>query len=90
MVSRIRRFASVRRAERHAPAEAGVVPGMVIDQVGDRKVASVAEFATATGDAEGPLFVHVVGIGVKVIQGTGGAGHPGGPAPQEPPTDPEP
>jgi len=73
----------VREVRNSSPAaEAGVVPGMVIDQVGDRKVASVAEFAAATGEAEGPLFVHVVGIGVKVIQGTGGAGHPGAPSPE--------
>jgi serine protease Do len=73
----------VREVRNASPAaEAGIVPGMVVDQVGDRTIASVAEFATATGEAEGPLFVHIVGIGVKVIQGTGGARHDGAPAPE--------
>ncbi len=52
-------------------ARAGIEPGMVIDQVGDRKVASVGEFQDATGDLDGPVFVHVVGKGVKVIQPPG-------------------
>jgi serine protease Do len=54
-------------------AEAGIVPGMVIDQVGEKKVASVKEFKEAVAQVEGPCFVHVTGIGVKVIQPPGAA-----------------
>lgn len=49
-------------------AKAGLRAGMVIDQVGDKKVDSVREFRARTEDLEGPAFVHVVGEGVKVIK----------------------
>jgi serine protease Do len=65
-------------------AEAGIAPGMVINQVGDQKVASVREFLGATRDLRGPCFVHVVGQGVKVVPA------PGQPAPPKPPDAPAP
>jgi serine protease Do len=52
-------------------AEAGLSPGMVVDQVGETKVATVDEFRAAAAGAKGPAFVHVAGIGVKVIQAPG-------------------
>jgi general secretion pathway protein G len=51
-------------------AEAGLVPGMVIDQVGDRKIMSVLEFRAAVALMDGPVMVHVLGQGVKVIPAT--------------------
>jgi serine protease Do len=65
-------------------AEAGITPGMVLDQVGEKKVASVAEFHAAAAGAEGPVSVHVVGGGVKVVQAPGAKKD----APQ-PPQEPE-
>ena len=49
-------------------AQAGVLPGIIVDQVGTKPVASVREFLEATEGVEGPCFVHVVGVGVKVIE----------------------
>ena len=49
-------------------AQAEIVPGMVIDGVGDKKIASVKEFQAAVQPIEGPCFVHIIGIGVRVIQ----------------------
>jgi serine protease Do len=51
-----------------AAADAGIMPGMVIDQVGETKIASVTEFSKAVGVVKGKCLVHVAGIGVKVIQ----------------------
>jgi serine protease Do len=65
-------------------AEAGLAPGMVLDQVGDQKIASVREFLAATRDKKGPCFVHVVGQGVRVVAA------PGEPAPPKPPDAPKP
>jgi serine protease Do len=66
--------AFVREVRDGSPAaDAGIVPGMVIDQVGDKKVAAVKEFHDATASVQGPCIVHVIGIGVKVIQPPGGA-----------------
>jgi len=48
-------------------AEAGIAPGMVIDQVGETQVTSVRAFQNATRDLTGKCMVHVAGIGVKVI-----------------------
>jgi serine protease Do len=48
-------------------AEAGLIPGMVIDQVGDKKVTSVGEFSAAVAAIDGPCMVHVIGLGVKVV-----------------------
>jgi len=48
-------------------AKAGITPGMVIDQVGETKVASVREFLAATRPLQAKCMVHVAGIGVKVI-----------------------
>ena len=68
-------------------AEAGMVPGMVIDAVGEAHVAGVVEFARATDRADGPVEVRVVGMGTKVV---GVPASPGAPAPVEPPDDPAP
>jgi len=48
-------------------AKAGLVPGMVIDQVGETKVASVREFLQVSRSVDGKCLVHVVDVGVKVI-----------------------
>lgn len=48
-------------------ADAGIAPGMVIDQVGETKVASVRTFRSATRAQTGKCMVHVAGIGIKVI-----------------------
>jgi serine protease Do len=64
--------------DRSPAAEAGIVPGMVIDQVGDKKVASIKEFVAAVAAIDGPCMVHVIGLGVKVIQ------PPAGPKPLAP------
>jgi serine protease Do len=65
-------------------ADTEIVPGMVIDQVGDKKVASVKEFRSAVAGVQGPCFVHITGIGVKVIQS------PGAVKPEEKPTPEKP
>ena len=52
-------------------AQAELVPGMVIDQVGEKKVADLKEFDAAISDLQGPGMVHILGIGVKVIQPPG-------------------
>jgi serine protease Do len=58
----------VREVRDDSPAaKAGIAPGMVIDQVGETKVASVRTFQNAIRTQEGKCMVHVVGIGVKVI-----------------------
>jgi len=54
-----------------AAAEAGIIPGMVIDRVGGRKVATVIKFSEAVGDVEGECRIHVAGIGDKVVQAPG-------------------
>ena len=54
-----------------AAADAGIMPGMVIDQVGETKVASVTAFSEVVRDVEGKCLVHVTGIGVKVIHPPG-------------------
>jgi len=62
----------VKEVQDDSPAQgAGIEPGMVLDQVGDQKIASLHEFRLATRDLKGPAFVHVVGQGVKVIQPLG-------------------
>lgn len=70
-------------------ARAGIEPGTVIDQVGDRKVASIREFQRATMELEGPVFVHVIGEGVKVIQPVGAEDEPDEEAEEPPPPTPE-
>jgi len=58
----------VREVRDSSPAaEAGIAPGMVIDQVGETQVRSVRTFRIATRRQEGKCMVHVAGIGVKVI-----------------------
>ncbi len=58
----------VREVRDSSPAaDAGIAPGMVIDQVGETKVTSVRTFQNATRDQTGKAMVHVAGIGVKVI-----------------------
>jgi len=58
----------VREVRDDSPAaDAGIAPGMVIDQVGETKVASVREFLAATRDLSEKCMVHVAGIGVKVV-----------------------
>ncbi|HUU10795.1 MAG TPA: trypsin-like peptidase domain-containing protein [Phycisphaerae bacterium] len=52
-----------------AAAKAGVMPGMVIDQVGETRIASLQAFRDATRSLKGKGLVHVAGIGVKVIPG---------------------
>jgi len=52
-------------------AQTEIIPGMVIDQVGEKKVATIKEFEDAIADVQGPVMVHVLGIGVKVIQPPG-------------------
>jgi serine protease Do len=64
--------AFVREVRDGSPAaQAEIIPGMVIDQVGEKKVAGVKEFRDAVADIQGPVLVHVIGIGVKVIQPPG-------------------
>ena len=66
--------AFVREVRDGSPAaDAGIVPGMVIDQVGDKKVAGLKEFHDAVASVQGPCIVHIIGIGVKVIQPPGAA-----------------
>jgi serine protease Do len=61
--------AFVREVRDGSPAaKAEIVPGMVIDQVGEKKVASVKEFHDAVAQAEGPVMVHISGMGIKVIR----------------------
>ena len=75
--------AFVREVRDDSPAaEAGIVPGMVIDQVGEKKVASVKEFRAAVAAADGACIVHINGIGVKVIQAPGTKNGPKDPAPK--------
>jgi serine protease Do len=52
-------------------AQTEIIPGMVIDQVGEKKVANIREFEDAIADVQGPVMVHILGIGVKVIQPPG-------------------
>ncbi|MCX5683305.1 MAG: trypsin-like peptidase domain-containing protein [Planctomycetota bacterium] len=52
-------------------AQAELIPGMVINQVGEKKVATIKEFDDAIADVQGPVMVHILGIGVKVIQPPG-------------------
>jgi serine protease Do len=52
-------------------AQAELIPGMVIDQVGEKKVTAIKEFDEAIADVQGPVMVHILGIGVKVIQPPG-------------------
>jgi len=52
-------------------AQAELVPGMVIDQVGEKKITGIKEFDDAITDIQGPVMVHIIGIGVKVIQPPG-------------------
>ena len=52
-----------------AAAKAGIMPGMVIDQVGETRIASLQAFREVTRDLKGKGLVHVAGIGVKVIPG---------------------
>ncbi|HUU92955.1 MAG TPA: trypsin-like peptidase domain-containing protein [Phycisphaerae bacterium] len=54
-----------------AAAEAGIMPGMVIDRVGEATVATVTKFSEAVGDVEGECRIHVAGIGTKVVQAPG-------------------
>ncbi|MBM4019370.1 MAG: PDZ domain-containing protein, partial [Planctomycetes bacterium] len=84
------RGAFVREVRDGSPAAAaGVIPGMVIDQAGEKKVASVKEFLDAVADVQGPVMVHLIGIGVKVIQPPGadkpGAEKPDAKSPPEKP-----
>jgi membrane-associated protease RseP (regulator of RpoE activity) len=82
--------AFVREVRDGSPAaQAEIVPGMVIDQVGEKKVAGVQEFTDAVADVQGPVMVHVIGIGVKVIPALAGPGAEkekgdGKPAPEKP------
>jgi len=55
-------------------AEAGIVPGMVIDRVAEAPVASLAEFACATDRSDGPVEVEVVGMGTRTVVGPAGRG----------------
>jgi hypothetical protein len=57
---------------------------MVIDQVGEKKVAGVKEFRDAVADIQGPVLVHVIGIGVKVIQPPGAEKDDTKPSPEKP------
>jgi len=52
-----------------AAAKAGLIPGMVIDQVGEKKVASLKDFRAATAKLDAGCPVHVIGIGTKTIPG---------------------
>jgi len=54
-----------------AAAEAGILPGMVIDRVGETAVATVTAFSEAVGDVKGECRVHITGIGTKVVQAPG-------------------
>jgi len=56
-----------------AAAQAGIQPGMVIDQVADKKVASVKDFkAAAPAASEAAVAVRVVGKGAITVPGPGG------------------
>jgi serine protease Do len=69
-------------------AEAEMVPGMVIDEVGGKKVTSPKEFSDAVGPLVGPVAVHVVGIGAKTIPAPAGPAKPEGKAaPEKPKTE---
>jgi serine protease Do len=50
-----------------AAAKAGIIPGMVVDQVAGKSVISVREFKTAVGPVDGPCSLHVFGIGAKIV-----------------------
>jgi len=77
--------AFVREVRDGSPAaQAEIIPGMVIDQVGEKKVAGVKEFRDAVADIQGPVLVHVIGIGVKVIQPPGAAKDDGKSPPEKP------
>jgi membrane-associated protease RseP (regulator of RpoE activity) len=74
----------VREIRDGSPAAlAELVPGMVIDQVGEKKVTATKEFDEAIADVQGPVMVHILGIGVKVIQPPG-AGAPDQGVPERP------
>ena len=49
-------------------ADAGIVPGMVIDQVGDKRIASIRDFVAAVTVTDGPCTVHIIGLGTKIVQ----------------------
>jgi serine protease Do len=79
------RGAFVREVRDGSPAaQAEIIPGMVIDQVGEKKVAGVKEFRDAVADIQGPVLVHVIGIGVKVIQPPGAEKDDGKSPPEKP------
>ena len=62
----------VREVRDGSPAsEAGIAPGMVIDRLGETKVASAGDFAVAAAKVDGPCSVQVAGIGVKQIPAAG-------------------
>jgi len=65
-------------------AEAEMVPGMVIDEVGGKKVTSPKEFSDAVGPLMGPAAVHVIGIGAKTIPAPAATKPEGKPAPEKP------
>ena len=66
-------------------AEAEMVPGMVIDEVGGKKVTSPKEFSDAVGPLQGPAAVHIVGIGARTIPAPAGPAKPESkPAPEKP------
>jgi serine protease Do len=48
-------------------ADAGLVPGMVIDQVGEKRITTLKEFMAAVTAMDGPCTVHVIGLGLKTI-----------------------
>jgi len=65
------RGAFVKEVKDGSPAaSAGIVPGMVIDQVGEKRIASVREFTAAVTSATGAVTVHIIGLGTKTIQAT--------------------
>jgi len=50
-----------------AAAKAGVSPGMVLDQVSGKKVASIKDFIAAVAKLDGSCAVRIVGIGTKTV-----------------------
>jgi serine protease Do len=50
-----------------AAAKAGISPGMVLDQVSGKKVASIKDFIAAVAKLDGSCAVRIVGIGTKTI-----------------------
>ena len=57
-----------------AASTAGITPGMVLDQVGGKRVASVRDFNAAVARVDGACPVRVVGIGTKTIPVPAAAG----------------